>query len=163
MENPKPNNLYGPGEQLLAERVVKSERHAAWRCANPEKAKENSRAWNKAHPAEAKAYNRSWNKKHRKERNKRRRAWHAINPEKTREYNHKRMYNLSADTYRTMLQDQNNSCASCGESKKLQIDHDHETGQVRGLLCGDCNVAAGRLKDSSKLAHKLIKYLRTFE
>lgn len=150
-------------KQLLAARKKQSERHAAWRLANPEKAKENNRAWNKAHPAEAKKYNQEWQKKNKEERNKRRREWHAKNPEKAKEYHNKRLYNLSAEVYQAMLQDQNNLCASCGAEKKLQVDHDHKTGQVRGLLCGDCNVAAGRLKDSSKLATKLLKYLKKFE
>jgi hypothetical protein len=51
-------------------------------------------------------------------------------------------------------------CEICGKSTgKLCIDHDHGSGQVRGQLCDDCNVAMGRFKDSPELLHKALHYL----
>jgi|SRR5882672_5089611 len=53
-------------------------------------------------------------------------------------------------------------CAICGKppgSKALDIDHDHSTGVVRGLLCNNCNRGLGRLKDSPSLLREAALYL----
>ena len=50
-------------------------------------------------------------------------------------------------------------CEMCGSDWKLCIDHNHETGKVRGVLCGNCNSALGLTKDSPELLRKLATYL----
>jgi hypothetical protein len=58
-----------------------------------------------------------------------------------------------------LLESQNNTCAICEEEVELHvgnnfngvIDHNHETGKVRGVLCGHCNVALGKLETNGKL------------
>ncbi|MGA3037754.1 MAG: endonuclease domain-containing protein [Vulcanimicrobiaceae bacterium] len=42
----------------------------------------------------------------------------------------------------------------------LEVDHDHETGKVRGLLCGDCNIAIGKLYDDVDSCRRAADYLR---
>lgn len=57
-----------------------------------------------------------------------------------------RFYNLTEAEYIQMKADQANCCAICGKppkSQELSVDHDHETGEVRGLLCTPCNRAIG--------------------
>jgi hypothetical protein len=57
---------------------------------------------------------------------------------------------------------QRNKCAICEKNsgvRRLHIDHDHETGKVRGLLCGKCNRALGYLNDDKELLRKAISYL----
>jgi hypothetical protein len=44
--------------------------------------------------------------------------------------------------------------------QRAHIDHNHKTGQVRGLLCGLCNMAAGKVKDCSDIAQRLANYLK---
>jgi hypothetical protein len=44
-------------------------------------------------------------------------------------------------------------------SKRLAVDHDHNTGKIRGLLCLYCNTGLGKFKDSTKLLNEAIKYL----
>jgi hypothetical protein len=67
-----------------------------------------------------------------------------------------------------MLADQNNCCAICDShvtlfKKQLAVDHNHETGEVRGLLCLACNGGIGKLKDSIPMLEKAIKYLKKYE
>lgn len=49
-------------------------------------------------------------------------------------------------------------CAVCGGTNGLTIDHDHQTGLVRGCLCYSCNAALGMLKEDTELMRKLITY-----
>jgi hypothetical protein len=59
------------------------------------------------------------------------------------------------------------SCFICGlpnrENKALCIDHDHTTGKVRGMLCDDCNLSLGKMKDSKELLQKAIDYLKQYD
>lgn len=63
-----------------------------------------------------------------------------------RGYGYKDRYNITIEMYEDMLQKQDGKCAICGNlpaHRKLVIDHNHETGQVRKLLCIRCNTALG--------------------
>lgn len=85
---------------------------------------------------------------------------------------HVTQYGLTAEQFYAMLEAQGGVCAIChqpetrrhwrtGEIKALCIDHDHETGIVRGLLCGSCNFALGYIKDRPEIAEAMVDYLRT--
>lgn len=50
-------------------------------------------------------------------------------------------------------------CEICGSSKKISLDHDHNTKIIRGWLCGNCNTALGMVNDNIEILRKLIKYL----
>lgn len=50
-------------------------------------------------------------------------------------------------------------CLICGSDKRLVLDHDHKTGQVRGRLCGTCNSGLGMFRDSPELLVSAIEYL----
>lgn len=76
-------------------------------------------------------------------------------------------YGLTLDTYDELLKQQKGVCAICstddprGQSKagRFYVDHNHQTGEVRGLLCNDCNTALGLFKDSQLLLLKAEQYL----
>lgn len=74
----------------------------------------------------------------------------------------KNAYGITEQEYRKLLRRQHGVCAICGAKPKnqtLAVDHDHETGKVRGLLCRSCNVALGCLKDDIRLLSAAIVYL----
>lgn len=69
-------------------------------------------------------------------------------------------YGLSHDEYQNILDRQGGVCAICSEpDRKLVIDHDHQTGTVRGLLCADCNIGLGRFRDTPAYLQAAVAYL----
>lgn len=81
-----------------------------------------------------------------------------------------RTYNITADDYYSMLEKQNYKCAICNSDsnknnsrEKMFIDHCHETGKVRGLLCSNCNMALGLFNDDTETLNKAIAYLNHFK
>ncbi len=70
-------------------------------------------------------------------------------------------YGMTPEEYSSLLEVQKGGCAVCGKkcTRRLAVDHDHETGRVRGLLCMPCNTAIGSLRDSPALVAKAVVYL----
>lgn len=73
---------------------------------------------------------------------------------------------MTEEQYADLLQQQDHKCAICGlaagaSKQRLAVDHNHATGQVRGLLCRRCNLGIGQLKDSVELLRKAIDYLES--
>lgn len=71
-------------------------------------------------------------------------------------------YGITEFEWQDLQKKQGNLCAICGgkqPGKVLCIDHNHATGAVRGLLCGNCNVGLGNFKDSPKILQSAIAYL----
>ena len=80
-----------------------------------------------------------------------------------RDYDWQYAYGISPEQYLELHNKQNGKCAICGtelESDYLHIDHDYETGDVRGLLCGNCNKGLGMFKDNIEYLKRAIQYLR---
>ena len=73
----------------------------------------------------------------------------------------KRNFNMTPEDYQNMFDSQNGVCAACKKPTegKLNIDHCHTTGKVRGLLCGPCNRGLGLLQDNPQTLANLITYL----
>lgn len=90
-----------------------------------------------------------------------RKAWHA---KKTKELGHwpykykQREYNLRHH-YGLKPEDVPDRCQVCTSDLRVCVDHDHNTGKVRGFLCDRCNVVLGRVKDDPKLLRQLAEYL----
>jgi len=71
-------------------------------------------------------------------------------------------YGISIDEFESLWNRQNGVCAICGISLKeikYRIDHDHNTGKVRGLLCISCNTGVGLFKDSPVILTGAVRYL----
>lgn len=79
-------------------------------------------------------------------------------------------YGLTTEKYDEIFERQGGACAICGRSapvgraarvgaRWLNVDHCHDTGEVRGLLCMECNTGIGKLGDSVEMLHRAIAYL----
>jgi hypothetical protein len=102
-------------------------------------------------------------KTHRDEQLTKQKLYRQKNPDKHREIQLKRRYDLTLQQYNELLQVQNGVCAICGEKpgrKKLFVDLDHKTNKIRGLLCRSCNTGLGCFQDDINLLLKSTKYLR---
>lgn len=90
------------------------------------------------------------------------------NPEKVAAWNRRtalqRYFDMTEDEFAELNDIQNGICAICDEapvddSTRLNIDHDHDSGVVRGLLCRGCNQGLGSFRDSPELLRRAIDYL----
>jgi hypothetical protein len=77
-------------------------------------------------------------------------------------------YGLTRDQWESMFAAQGCRCAICGRSDPggkgaWHTDHDHATGQVRGILCHHCNTGVGHLGDNTEVMRRAIRYLRRFK
>lgn len=122
-------------------------------------AREAQARWQAANPEAHRAKQREWREKNRDRR-------------KEIEYASrlKTQYGLTIEDYQRMLAEQGGGCAICGQAAGsyrnqdfLCVDHNHETGQVRGLLCGSCNDGLGRFRDNPILLASAIAYLKTHD
>lgn len=85
-----------------------------------------------------------------------------------------RLFGITNNKFNEMLENQNYVCAICkkpeivlwkrrNEIKPLCIDHCHETGKIRGLLCARCNSGLGQFQDSIEVMESGIKYLKAHQ
>lgn len=101
-----------------------------------------ARAYRKAHPDKAKKRNKPYN------------------PVVNRLAQVKARYGLDPKEYQDLVTRHNNQCAICGSDDRLVVDHCHDTGKVRGLLCAKCNSGLGFLGDDLESLLKAVAYLR---
>jgi hypothetical protein len=74
------------------------------------------------------------------------------------------LYRLTRGQWQAVFEEQRGCCAICGISQEdlgytLEIDYDHNTGKVRGLLCRKCNLGIGMFGEDVENINKAIKYL----
>jgi len=87
-------------------------------------------------------------------------------PQKKREQALKRKYGLTQACFDTLLAGQDHKCAICGTTEptgmhnQWHVDHNHETGDVRGILCDSCNRGIGLLQDSHENCLNAAVYLK---
>jgi hypothetical protein len=82
----------------------------------------------------------------------------------TRKWYLKTTYGLSPDQYQNLYNDSDGKCYICKEEKDyyLHVDHNHKTGEVRGLLCNHCNRGIGMLKENIDILESAIEYIRKY-
>jgi len=84
-----------------------------------------------------------------------------------RSSNYRRVYGVDIAEYERLLEAQDGRCAICGSTdprasrtRFLQIDHDHVTGKIRGLLCSPCNLGIGKFDEDLARLEAAARYLR---
>jgi hypothetical protein len=104
----------------------------------------------------------AWQREHRDVVNEWHRAYREANPTAMREWHLKHAFGMTVSDYDALLVEQGGGCAICGKppgKTALHVDHDHETGETRGLLCVGCNNALGQFKDDLGLIARAAAYL----
>ena len=78
-------------------------------------------------------------------------------------YHLRKNYGISLEEFNTLSALQDHKCSICSRENKvhenLVVDHNHDTGEIRGLLCSSCNTALGHAGDSPERLRKLASYL----
>ena len=98
-------------------------------------------------------------------------ACRACMKAEVRKYNLPAKYGITTAQFAEKLLAQGGKCSCCGNQFKFDgykadrpcVDHNHNTGEVRDLLCGKCNLAAGNVGDSSERAKQLASYLEKWK
>lgn len=124
--------------------------YAAWAEQNRDKLRANSARYRKNHLEQVRTTNREYAQRTSEERKKTKRL---------------KRYGITPEQYDAMLAAQGGHCAICpatepGGRGEWHVDHDHETGEVRGLLCSRCNLGIGLFRDTPGLLESAATYLR---
>ena len=125
---------------MVSERRKASKK--AWAANNREKMRESAR-------------------KHYHEIRKHRADFMAARAEYARWLRRLKKYGITKEAYYALMVAQNGKCAICGAEcwLDLRVDHNHETGAVRGLLCAGCNSGIGLLKENLETLRGAIRYI----
>lgn len=89
------------------------------------------------------------------------RDWRRLNLDRRRASERLTKYGVSPDEFESMLRAQDGRCAICVDEFPAtpHVDHCHETGKIRGLLCNNCNTGLGRFRDNPMLLQAATIYL----
>ena len=123
---------------------------------------EYKKKWNRENKEKIAAYKREYykvyNQLHKERLAQKAKEWNATHKEERYTQHLKRKYNLTREEYNLMLDEQDNCCACCGEPfiRTPNVDHDHTTGVVRGILCTSCNVGLGQYEKNHILFEKYL-------
>ena len=124
--------------------------------------------WYQDHKKEMAAYQKQYRIDHKEKLNTYKKQYGIDNKEKLAKQSRKllllKCYNITPEEYDKIYKQQEGKCDICGthQSKfktRLHVDHNHETGEVRGLLCYKCNMILGYSNDDIKILEYAIKYL----
>ena len=128
-----------------------------------------NKKWAEEHPERMKELQKAHQEQDREKVIKRSREWYRNNKERASRNSRAsklRQYGLTMETYDAMMEEQKWHCPICGvelnkeeTATSPRIDHNHETGQVRGILCMKCNSGLGMFKDSPLLLMRAAAYL----
>jgi len=144
--------------QLRADRAEKGRDWPCIKCGSTERsergdclecARAQSKVGYQTHKARSAEYKQKWLKNH---------------PDRAKEFDLRvrlKRYGLTVEQYREMFDSQKGLCCICEQMlDRIDIDHDHKTGQVRGLLCHACNIGLGAFQDDPQLLMRAMRYLK---
>jgi hypothetical protein len=140
---------------MPGEAIDFNEYRRAWRKANPEKVRAQQKRQRRKNPARIKAKNAASYLRNRDKRLKKVKSYADAHRERYRDQRLQRQYGISLAEYLAMYANQNGRCSCCNAPRPssgktgMVVDHNHTTGEVRGLLCLQCNIAIGHLGESA--------------
>lgn len=109
------------------------------------------------------AQKRDYYKANKEEMRAKGRQYYQNNSDKSRSYYLYRKYGVTLELFEKMSKEQDGKCAICflepGKNQYLCVDHCHTTGNIRKLLCSNCNTGIGLLKEDPEILASAIKYL----
>ncbi len=178
----------GPKPKYCAKCKISARRRARdkWACANPEKAAAAHARYQNAHKDYLDERRRAWGIENRERKRSLEKRWLQENRDRANAVERKRrerkrnedpqavalqrkkwrlrsMYGMSIGDYDLLLKAQDYACAICFDPAEkpfdFHVDHDHDTGKVRGLLCKRCNPMLGLARDSQGVLAGAIEYL----
>lgn len=162
------------GRCIICKRKNDLARVTAWNAKNPERLREYQRKSYAKNAEKRRKYQREWKANHpeesraqQKRQDERRSAKRKTDSEFRRRVFMARIktyFGLSESDFDSMLVSQCGRCEICtrplsDKKNGLNIDHDHSTGAVRGLLCGPCNMGLGMFFDSAESLESAARYL----
>lgn len=124
-----------------------------------------------AKPADQKAakaaYDKVYSEKNKEKKRKRNKKDYQQNPEYRRNAKLKNKFGITLSDYNDMFAAQNGCCKICGKhqqefKKALCLDHCHTTGNIRALLCNNCNTMLGMAAENKETLLNAIKYLEEY-
>jgi hypothetical protein len=143
------NNAYRTTSGALKCKTCHRVYRKRWEAKNPGRAAEARKRWRLANPAKHKATQRKWT---------------VANPRKVRAKDLRRDFGISLEQYEELFEQQGGCCGICRRPctgrPRLAVDHNHETDEIRGLLCRACNTALGLLGDSAQTLTAALAYLQ---
>lgn len=136
-------------------------RSRKWATENAEVNRQRVREWERDNPTRARDGRRRYYYKHAETIAERRRIWYDQNPGLHADEHRQSKYGITAEQFADMIAKQNGRCAICTVPfvETPRVDHDHETGQIRDLLCDLCNRGLGYFLDSPKLLRAAADYI----
>lgn len=134
--------------------------------ASIERNRERAREWARNNPERNRARVQKWREENPARRQESDSARYLQAPDKYRERGLQRRYGLTSNEFDALAEKQGGKCAICAgveqvqRKRRLSVDHDHDTGEVRGLLCSRCNSALGLFQDRLDILEAAAAYLR---
>ena len=120
------------------------------------------RAWYVANREHAIAEVKRWQQENKEHLHEYRREYRKRRKAEDRDGHLRRTFGITQADYEALLVSQGGGCAICAKRPgkiSLHVDHDHETGEIRGLLCVGCNNALGQFHDDAALLDRAISYV----
>jgi hypothetical protein len=151
-------------EQSAKDKEARKEYMRMYYLENPEKYKKRTPEKQAEHNAKRRERY-ALDAEHREKKKSESLEWSRKNPEKRKQQRLSSTFGIDMSDFKDMLALQKNSCAICGHSDMSDpkyfpvVDHCHETGKIRGLLCMNCNQALGKFKDDTNRLFAAITYL----
>lgn len=98
-------------------------------------------------------------------RKQKQKEYYQQNKERWVEASLQKLYGIGLEDYKRLLTEQNESCKICERpqssfKRSFAVDHCHETGKVRGLLCSNCNTSLGLMKENPRAVKNMINYIK---